>query len=1073
MPPNPLPVAHSGPIGRDTEIAAIARVLRATAEPGTLLVTGGPGAGKTTVLEAARSAAVGDGVRVLRLPVPAAFEGGSTDGPPNPGDRGEEGAAVAAGPLADAVCGLLAKIRDTRLSARVNAVRRARSRLAEDRPAPHADAHADAHASPAALAVLAALGEALTTAAHRYPLALIGDGMERLPPATVAALALLLRVFRPAGLPVVLAAGPPHAPGHPPTHREDGGMPLLAAVDQVLDLPPLHPRAVAALVERRLGRPVERELVEAVTHDLGTLAGNPQALLALLADLADSGALPEVDGRLGTPQARGTVPFPFPLPVTTHADDLIRLSLIRLSRQGHPYPGPMATEAAATLAHLTDRAELLLPDLHRLTATGSDAGTSQTGTPAQALDALFRSGVLTLDRDRGERIAFAVPALAAALLTLPDPGHPSRTVPALHAAVVRPLVDRLGPAAAGTGHPRLADHVTAAGQALEDATAIPLLLAAARKDTRADQPRALRAYTSALRRLPPDDPRTPDILRRAAALGLARAAHAEVMELEQPLRAALDTTPDTALDTTPDTAPDATPDTAPDTAPEAAPDTARHARHNRHARHDRHSAEATAALHFTAQAWTLSALHEHTLPADPPGHRALTAELFATASRYGIGPQAPPTPCPTATPAARTSEAPLPTPAELRLLSAATGNRTLWKRARRALPPEALDGPAELRLRAAASYGDLAGGLRAVLGDRYRAKGNSAAAHHHAMVLAYHTGDWDAALSTARRIEARTRATHPVSTAGHPAVRALAAEIHCFRGDLTRARNWLELIPDTIAHPLAARVRLTVRAWSGRPDEALEGAWRDVARAREEAVLTAGTERLLLRILRFTLDNGPHNAPDGGPRKGPDGGPRKGPHGGIGGGVDVDRPEARRVVRELAALHDETGSPLAYEALLLARGVVHRDTESARAAHTSASGRGDFPLALECSRVLADLDTDPKPWLADIARGTARLGIAGPARAPLSGTAHRTGMPGPRRPVAPGLSEQDVQLITMVGEGATNRQIAARLACSEKTVEQRLTRLFQRTGRRSRVELTTAWLDGALMPRDEGEEERT
>ncbi|MGW1781792.1 helix-turn-helix transcriptional regulator [Streptomyces sp. NPDC002143] len=1066
MPPNPLLVAHSGPIGRDTEIAAIARVLRATTEPGTLLVTGGPGAGKTTVLEAARSAAVGDGVRVLRLPVPAAFEGGSTDGPPNPGDRGEEGAAVAAGPLADAVCGLLAKIRDTRLSARVNAVRRARSRLSEDRPAPHADAHA----SPAALAVLAALGEALTTAAHRYPLALIGDGMERLPPATVAALALLLRVFRPAGLPVVLAAGPPHAPGHPPTHREDSGTPLLAAVDQVLDLPPLHPRAVAALVERRLGRPVERELVEAVTHDLGTLAGNPQALLALLADLADTGALPEVDGRLGTPQARGTVTFP--LPVTTHADDLIRLSLIRLGRQGHPHPGPMATEAAATLAHLTHRAELLLPDLHRLTATGRDAGTSQTGTPARALDALFRSGVLTLDRDRGERIAFAVPALATALLTLPDPGHPSRTVPALHAAVVRPLVDRLGPAAAGTGHPRLADHVTAAGQALEDATAIPLLLAAARKDTRADQPRALRAYTSALRRLPPDDPRTADVLRRAAALGLARAAHAEVMELEQPLRAALDTAPETAPDTAPGTAPEAAPETAPDTA-----------------RHDRHSAEATAALHFTAQAWTLSALHEHTLPADPPGHRALTAELLATASRYGIGPQAPPTPCPTATPAARTSEAPLPTPAELRLLSAATGNRTLWNRARCALPPEALDGAAELRLRAAATYGDLAGGFRAVLGDRYRATGNSAAAHHHAMVLAYHTGDWDAALSTARRIEARTRATHPVSTAGHPAVRALAAEIHCFRGDLTRARNWLELIPDTIAHPLAARVRLTVRAWSGRPEEALEGAWRDVARAREEAVLTAGTERLLLRILRFTLDNGPHNAPNGRPHNAPngrphnapngrphnapDGGPRKGPDGGIGGGLDVDRPEARRVVRELAALHDETGSPLAYEALLLARGVVHRDTESARAAHTSASGRGDFPLALECSRVLADLDTDPKPWLADIARGTARLGIAGPARAPLSGTAHRTGMPGPRRPAGPGLSEQDVQLITMVGEGATNRQIAARLACSEKTVEQRLTRLFQRTGRRSRVELTTAWLDGALMPREEGEEERT
>ncbi|MGW1715469.1 AAA family ATPase [Streptomyces sp. NPDC002156] len=965
MPTPPVPVAHPVPIGRDTEIATVAQVLCATGESGTLLVTGGAGSGKTTVLEAARSAAVRDGVRVLRLPAPAAAFRGPTDG---------EGTAVAAGPLADAVCGLLATIRGPRIPARVNAVRRARARLAEDRPAPGANSRT----SPAALAVLAALGEALATAAHRSPLALVVDGVERLSPSTVAALALLLRVFRPADLPVVLAAGPPYAPGHLPAHHEDGGTPLLAAVDQVLDLAPLTPRAVAALVERRLGRPAERELGEAVTHDLGTLAGNPQALLALLADLTH---LPEVDGRLGPPEpvATGTGTGTGPLPVTTNAAALIRLGL-----RDHPHPAPALTASAAALAHLTQRAELLLPDLHGLTATG---------TPApQAVDALFRSGVLTLDHDRGGRVAFAVPALATALMTLPPPGHP---VPALHAAVVRSQADRLGPAGAGTSHPRLADHVAAAGRTLEDATAVPLLLSAARKDARADQPRALRAYTSALHRLPPDDPRTPDVLRRAAALGLAHAAHAEVLALEEPLRAALATTP-------------------------------------------KSHPESTESLHFAAQAWTLAALHEHTLPADPPGPGALTAELLAVAGRYGIGPENSPAPDPAAT------APPLPTPPELRLLGAATGDRAAWDRARRALRPAAPDPAAELRLRVAASYGDLAGGLRAVLGDRYLATGDSSAARHHAMVLAYHAGDWDTALATARRIEARAR----TSTTGHPAVRALAAEIHCFRGDLVRARSWLELIPDTVTHPLAARARLTVRSWSGRADEAMEVAWQDLARVREaETGPAAGTERLLLRILRFTLDRASDDRPD------------------------VDRPQARRVVRELAALHDETGSPLVYEALLLARAVVHRDAESARAAHASARGRGDLPLALDCSRVLAELDTDPKPWLAGIARETARLGIAGPARAHLSGTTHRNGMPRPRRrPAGPGLSEQDVRLITMIGEGATNRQIAARLACSEKTVEQRLTRLFRRTGRRSRVELTTAWLDGALTPPQDGDE---
>ena len=59
-----------------------------------------------------------------------------------------------------------------------------------------------------------------------------------------------------------------------------------------------------------------------------------------------------------------------------------------------------------------------------------------------------------------------------------------------------------------------------------------------------------------------------------------------------------------------------------------------------------------------------------------------------------------------------------------------------------------------------------------------------------------------------------------------------------------------------------------------------------------------------------------------------------------------------------------------------------------------------------------------------------------------------------------------VELREMVRARAAGAEIVdalqARLACSEKTVEQRLTRLFQRTGCRSRVELAAAWLDGSL-----------
>lgn len=64
------------------------------------------------------------------------------------------------------------------------------------------------------------------------------------------------------------------------------------------------------------------------------------------------------------------------------------------------------------------------------------------------------------------------------------------------------------------------------------------------------------------------------------------------------------------------------------------------------------------------------------------------------------------------------------------------------------------------------------------------------------------------------------------------------------------------------------------------------------------------------------------------------------------------------------------------------------------------------------------------------------------------------------------LSEQDVTLTAMVSRRAANRQIAARLTWSEKTVERRLTLLFQRTGCRSRVEWPRPGLNGSLADRD-------
>ena len=52
------------------------------------------------------------------------------------------------------------------------------------------------------------------------------------------------------------------------------------------------------------------------------------------------------------------------------------------------------------------------------------------------------------------------------------------------------------------------------------------------------------------------------------------------------------------------------------------------------------------------------------------------------------------------------------------------------------------------------------------------------------------------------------------------------------------------------------------------------------------------------------------------------------------------------------------------------------------------------------------------------------------------------------------------EIIGLIRRGWTNRQIAVQVRMSEKTVETYLTRLFARTGCRSRVELATANLSG-------------
>ncbi|WEH14507.1 LuxR family transcriptional regulator [Streptomyces sp. VNUA24] len=945
-------------IGREGVVRALADTLRTTGEAArVVLVVAGAGMGKTAVLEEARRAALRDGAAVLRLGWHDEDPEGAT------GTASDETPIEGATALADAIVvtvgsGLfLADPDDCLLPL----------------PASHR-ARLAAAARKGGVNGLAAFSDALAAAARRLPFALVVDGVERMPERIAGTLELLLRIFRPHGVPVVMAGRP-----RPPADHGPAG--LTAAADRVLELPPLRPTDAAALVDlhitRRFHHPADPPLADAVARALGTLAGNPRAVLSVLSTLSSEDVL-ELDGRM----------------CLTRAEKLLRLTtedafLLGWGRRPSlPYPATL--NAAIVTAHVLNHADVHIDDAFRMTPSAGARALED------ALDRLITDRVLTADPRGG--LSFAVPALAAALRALPV----QRDVQGNSARYVTRLADRLGAEATGRGHPRLADRVAASGPLVDDELAIPLLLAAAREEARADWPRSARAYAAALRRLAPQDERTPDVLHEASELSLLHGDHAGLLALAEPLLAHADT-------------------------PRA---------------QRTEKGKEPSGLQGVIAAWTWAALHEHRV-LHTDGNRALhrgrtagrlpsAAGLVAFGGLYGIGPLMPRPattagPTPHADPGRRRT--PLPSPAELRLAAAAVGSHTELGRARRNLPPDAIDDQALDRLRHAAAYADLAGALAAVLGDRYTAAPDGVAVQYQGMVRDYLAGDWDAALTTARRIEVRCR-TH--GTAGDPHLpRVLAAEIHGARGDLTRARAWLDLVPDTLGYPLATRARLALPYRSGRQEEALERAWSDAGQARKNGQL-AGIERVLLRILSLSARRHRSSL-------------------------------AQRALEELETLHEEAATPMTYETLLIARGISRHDTDSALTAHRSIRRRGDVHLGVVSGMCLARIADDPRTWLTEAVRDAQSLALGRPFRTAVTRVAHLRGIPLPRpRQARQKLTEPDITLVRMVSNGATNRQIAAELDCSTKTVEQRLTRLFQHTSARSRAELAAAWLNGTL-----------
>lgn len=360
--------------------------------------------------------------------------------------------------------------------------------------------------------------------------------------------------------------------------------------------------------------------------------------------------------------------------------------------------------------------------------------------------------------------------------------------------------------------------------------------------------------------------------------------------------------------------------------------------------------------------------------------------------------------------------------------SAIVGDRRTCERALR--ESRQTDDPAALLdvLIEATSVGDLATAFEVVLGDRYRTPSAGVLSAYQRVVRGYARGDWSAALSAARELHL----TGSVSTLVHCAGRLFAAEICSARGDVRAADEWLTAVN---RHERLVGLRGWVEVGLAHqvagPVEATSLALR-VLRRQRSAGDRLGLERFLLRALEIAACSG-------------------------------ERAAAVQLLDEIEELHRRDASPKTMELVFLARGAANHDALYTRVGADLARRRQDQPDLLRACLTAAKFAGEPRSWLNE-AYELAKLCDSPLLIECVRAASRERGVGVPRAHRSrDSLSPHELRMIELIRSGYTNRQIAADIQVREKTVENTLTRLFAKTGCRSRVELAAASLDGRIL----------
>ncbi|MEV6232703.1 AAA family ATPase [Saccharopolyspora shandongensis] len=286
----------------------------------------------------------------------------------------------------------------------------------------------------------------------------------------------------------------------------------------------------------------------------------------------------------------------------------------------------------------------------------------------------------------------------------------------------------------------------------------------------------------------------------------------------------------------------------------------------------------------------------------------------------------------------------------------------------------------------------------------------------------WRAGNWDRAMRIARSNISGEPGADLVGRLfmHHGAIQVLTAQ-----GWLGRARNLVaEARCGRLEHVLD-HAEATVLRLLGADDAAHDLLLSGLRRA-EATGLVIGTETLLADLARHQARQGDHE-------------------------------QAEDSLRRLGRVAGRIGTDAARLELLVARASVLGDPSSAEAAISLARERSSpFETAIAFSRI-AQTGLRPRELLLEAYCLLGPLGaLLWRARLRRCMQDYDVSVPGRSET----LRENEQLLAVLVTEGLSNRQLAAVFGTSEKSVAARLSRMFTRSGYRSRVELAAAMLTG-------------